>query len=281
VSALELPGPLVGAGWLARHRDDPDLRIIDFRWRLGSRSELAAYEAGHIPGAVYVNLDGDVTGHAPDAGRHPLPDRAAFEREMRAAGVDRDSAVVVYDDAGGATAARLWWLLRYFGHGAVAVLDGGLRAWPGALATASETRPPGDFVAGPQLEDLKVDYEDVRRLPEGSVLLDARAPERYRGDVEPVDPRAGHVPGARSAPFRGNLDEHMLFLDPDALRRRYEGLGAGDGTGVVVYCGSGVNACHDLLAMELAGIEGARLYPGSWSDWSSRPETPTATGDEP
>jgi thiosulfate/3-mercaptopyruvate sulfurtransferase len=281
VSALQLPRPLVSAGWLAGHLGDPDLRVVDFRWRLGSRSEQAAYEAGHIPGAVYVNLESDVTGHVPGAGRHPLPAREAFEREMRAAGLGRDSAVVVYDDAGGSIAARLWWLLRYFGHEAVAVLDGGLQAWPGPLATGAETRPPGDFVAGPPREGLKVDFEDVSRLPAGSVLLDARAPERYRGEEEPVDPRAGHIPGARSAPWAGNLGRDHRFLDPATLRRRFEELGAGEGSGVVVYCGSGVTACHDLLALTVAGLEEARLYPGSWSDWSSRPETPAATGEQP
>jgi thiosulfate/3-mercaptopyruvate sulfurtransferase len=268
----------MSADWLAEHRDDPDLRVIDLRWYLDGRSGRAAHEAGHVPGAVFVDLEGDVSGHVPNAGRHPLPTPEAFQRAMRAAGVSRGSTVVVYDDSGGGTAARLWWLLRYFGHESAAVLDGGLAAWPGPLVTGPEAAPPGDFVAGPPRRELAVDYEEVRQLPEGSVLLDARAPERYRGEVEPVDPRAGHIPGARSAFFRGNLDGRQRFLPPDALRRRYEELGAGDGSRVVVYCGSGVNACHDLLALERAGIEGARLYAGSWSDWSNRPEAPAATG---
>jgi len=278
--APTLPGPLVSGEWLAVHRDDPDLRIIDFRWYLDGRSGRAAHEAGHVPGAVFVDLDGEVTGHVPNAGRHPLPEREAFERAMREAGVNARSAVVVYDDAGGGTAARLWWLLRYFGHEAAAVLDGGLAAWPGPLATGAETAPPGDFRSGPPRAELKVDHDDVRRLGPGAVLLDARAPERYRGEVEPVDPKAGHIPGARSAFFGGNLDEARRFLAPAALRRRYEELGAGEGSDVVVYCGSGVNACHDLLALELAGITGARLYPGSWSDWCGRPDAPVATGGD-
>jgi thiosulfate/3-mercaptopyruvate sulfurtransferase len=276
---VNLPGPVVGAAWLAEHRDHPDLRVIDLRWYLDGRSGRAAYDAGHVPGAVFVDLEGEVTGHVPNAGRHPLPAPEAFERAMRAAGVGRASTVVVYDDTGGGTAARLWWLLRHFGHASAAVLDGGLAAWPGPLAEGPSDQPPaGDFVAGRPRRAQVVDYEDVRRLPEGSVLLDARAPERYRGEVEPVDPRAGHIPGARSAFFRGNLDAGDRFLPPDALRRRYEELGAADGSRVVVYCGSGVNACHDLLALELAGIEGARLYAGSWSDWSNRPEAPAELG---
>ena len=278
--ASKLPGPLVDADWLAAHRDDPDLRIIDFRWYLDGRSGLAAYEAGHVPGAAFVDLAGDVTGHVPGAGRHPLPAAVAFERAMRAAGVGSDSVVIAYDDTGGSTAARLWWMLRYFGHDAAAVLDGGLAAWPGPLATGVEQPGPGDFTAGPPRDHLKVDYEDVRRRSEDVVLLDARAPERYRGEVEPVDPRAGHVPGARSAFFGGNLDDQLRFLPADALRRRYEALGAAGGADIVVYCGSGVTACHDLLALERAGIPGARLYVGSWSDWSSRPDAPIATGED-
>lgn len=271
-------GPLVSGDWLAAHRADPDLRVVDFRWYLDGRSGRAAHEQGHVPGAVFVDLDGDVSGHVAGAGRHPLPEREAFEQAMRAAGLDRSSRVVVYDDAGGFTAARLWWLLRYFGHEAVAVLDGGLQAWPGPLASGPEEPRRGDFVAGPPSEDRKLDYDEVRRLPERWVLLDARSPERFRGEAESVDPRPGHIPGARSAHYGGNLGEELRFLLPGELRRRYEELGAGDGSHVVVYCGSGVSACHDLLAMELAGIEGARLYPGSWSDWSNRPDAEVATG---
>jgi thiosulfate/3-mercaptopyruvate sulfurtransferase len=277
---LRLPGPLVGAGWLAEHLGRPDLRVIDFRWYLDGRSGRAAYEAGHVPGAAFVDLAGEVSGHRPGAGRHPLPTPEAFQRAMRAAGVGAGTAVVVHDDATVGTAARLWWLLRYFGHDAAAVLDGGIQGWSGPLATGSETPPPGDLVARPPREELKVDYEDVAGLPPGAVLLDARAPERYRGEVEPVDPRAGHVPGARSAFWRDNLDEGLRFLPPGALRRRFEALGAGEGADVVVYCGSGVTACYDLLAMELAGLGRARLYPGSWSDWSARPDAPVATGDD-
>lgn len=277
---MEPFGPLIDSDWLAQHLDDPDLRILDFRWYLDGRSGRAAHEAGHIPGAVFVDLDGDVTGHRPGAGRHPLPEREAFERAMRAAGVGRDDRVVVYDDQGAFVSARMWWMLRYFGHGAVAVLDGGLQAWPGPLATGPVEPPPGDFVAAPPHEEMKLDFEEVRALPSDVALLDARAPERFRGEVEPVDPRPGHIPGARSAHFRGNLREDLRFRSPEELRRRFDELGAADGSRVVAYCGSGVSACNNLLAMELAGLTGARLYPGSWSDWSSRPGVPIAAGED-
>jgi thiosulfate/3-mercaptopyruvate sulfurtransferase len=273
-------GPLVSAAWLADHHRDPDVRVVDLRWYLDGRSGQAAYDAGHVPGAVFVDLDA-ISGHEPGRGRHPLPEPAVFEAAMRAAGVGPETTVVVYDDGGGAVAARLWWMLRYFGHDRAAVLDGGIQAWPGELSTEAERPAPGDFAAGAPREELKLEYEDVRRLPAGTLLLDARPGERYRGETEPVDPIAGHIPGARSAPaVATNLDGARRFLPPDELRRRYGALGAGDGRDVVVYCGSGVSACHDLLAMEVAGLTGARLYPGSWSEWSARPEAPVATGEE-
>jgi thiosulfate/3-mercaptopyruvate sulfurtransferase len=272
-------GPLVDAAWLAEHGGDADVRVVDLRWYLDGRSGRAAYDAGHVPGAVFVDL-ADVSGHGSGRGRHPLPEAGAFEREMREAGVSRTSAVVVYDDSGGSVAARLWWMLRYFGHERAAVLDGGLQAWAGPLSTGPERPPPGDFVAAAPRLEMRLDFDDVRRLPAGTLLLDARAPERYRGETEPVDAKAGHIPGARSVPYAGNLEGDGRFRSPDELRRRFEAAGARDGSGVVVYCGSGVTACHDLLAMELAGLSGARLYAGSWSEWSSRPEAPVATGEE-
>lgn len=273
-------GPLVDAAWLAGHHRDPDVRVVDLRWYVDGRSGRAAYEAGHVPGAVFVDLDA-ISAHEPRRGRHPLPDPAQFEAAMRAAGVGRDTAVVVYDDAGGAVAARLWWMLRYFGHERAAVLDGGLQAWRGPLSTEAVHPAAGDFAAGSPRDEMKLEYEDVRALPGAVLLLDARPPERYRGETEPVDPVAGHIPGARSAPTRGNLGEDLRFRSPEELRRRYEKLGAGDGRDVVVYCGSGVSACHDLLAMELAGLSGARLYPGSWSEWCAQPDAPVATGEVP
>lgn len=271
-------GPLVSAAWLSEHLEDADLRIIDFRWYLDGRSGRAAYDAGHIPGAVFVDLDGEVTGHRPNAGRHPLPEPAAFENAMRAAGVNRRDLVVVYDDLGCHSAARLWWLLGYFGHEAVAVLDGGLQTWASPLSTQQVEPVTGDFVAASPRVEMKLDYDEVRALPTDVVVLDARAPERYRGEVEPIDPVAGHIPGARSAFYRDNLGSDMRFLPSDQLRRRFEALGVTNGANAVAYCGSGVSACHNLLALSTAGLPGARLYPGSWSDWCNRPDAPIATG---
>lgn len=257
-------GPLITGAWLAEHRNDPDLRIIDFRWYLDSRSGRAAYDAGHVPGAVFVDLDGEVTGHRPNAGRHPLPERAAFERAMRAAGVKRGSRVVVYDDQGAYSAARLWWLLRYFGHDDAAVLDGGLQAWPGPLSTEGAEPAAGDFVAAPQREAMSLDYGGVRRLPASILLLDARAPDRYLGEVEPIDPVAGHIPGALSAFYRDNLTAQGRFRPPEELQRRFAALGVREGKDVVSYCGSGVTACQNLLALEVAWPEGGCIQaPGA------------------
>jgi thiosulfate/3-mercaptopyruvate sulfurtransferase len=272
-------GPLVEGRWLLDNLDRPDLRVIDFRWYLDGRSGQDAYRAGHIPGAVFVDLDREVTGKT-GGGRHPLPDREAFERAMRAAGVAEDSRVVVYDDQGGFSAARLWFLLRYFGHPSASVLDGGLAAWPGDMST-EEVRPPaGDFRAAPPRENMKVDYEDLRRPLDRVTILDARSPERYRGEVEPLDPQAGHIPGARNAPWQGNLDGSQRYLSPAQLRQRFTELGVRDGADVVAYCGSGVSACQNLLALEVAGFPGARLYPGSWSEWSRKADAPVATGND-
>jgi thiosulfate/3-mercaptopyruvate sulfurtransferase len=273
-------GPLVSGPWLEEHLGEAGLRVIDFRWYLDGRSGRAAYDSGHLPGAVFVDLDRDVTGGRSGQGRHPLPTREAFQRAMRAAGVDRDSRVVVYDDQGGFAAGRLWWLLRYFKHDAVAVLDGGLQAWPGPLTAEPATVRPGNFVAAAPRLDAALEYEEVRALVGDAVLIDARAPERYRGEVEPLDPKAGHIPGARSAPWQENLDGRQRFLSPERLRRRFEALGVVDAGAVVAYCGSGVSACHHLLALEVAGLPGGRLYAGSWSDWSRREGAPVATGAE-
>jgi thiosulfate/3-mercaptopyruvate sulfurtransferase len=203
---------------------------------------------------------------------------------MRRAGVDPASRVVVYDDAGGSIAARLWWLLRYYGHDRVAVLDGGLSAWVGAgfaLSTEIPTPPHGRFSAAPPRRDWVVDRAFVAnaRAASGVLLLDARAPERFRGEVEPVDARPGHIPGARSAPFARNLDEGR-FRSPAALRAHYAALGAESAREIIAYCGSGVTACHDLLALERAGFLGAKLYEGSYSDWARDPTLPVVVGDE-
>ena len=268
-------GPLVDATWLRRHVGEADVRVIDFRWYLQGRDGRAEYDRGHIPGAVFVDLEA-VTG-TEGGGRHPLPARAQFEAAMRAAGVGASTRVVVYDDMGGSVAARLWFLLGLFGHRAQAVLDGGLPAWDGPLATDAPRVEPGDFRATTPDMSAILDFEAVRRL-RGVPLIDARAGERYRGEKEPIDPKAGHVPGALSAPYTENLAPDGRFREPADLRRRYEEIGAADGA--VFYCGSGVNATHHLLAMAVAGLPNARLYAGSWSDWSSR-DLPVAVGPNP
>ena len=269
-------GPLVSAEWLHEHIGDADLRVIDFRWYLAGKKGPTEYAAGHIPGAVFVDLD-DVTGKGP--GRHPLPTREQFQSAIRTAGVNADSKVVAYDDVGGSVAARLWFLLRWFGHARQAVLDGGIQAWGEPLDTASPEVAEGDFTAAtPDLSRI-LTYDEIAKH-RGVPVIDARAGERYRGEKEPIDPKAGHIPGARSAPFTGNLGAGGRFRPSAELRRRYEQLGVDAEKGAVVYCGSGVNACHDLLAMELGGVKNVRLYEGSWSDWSSR-DAPVATGEEP
>jgi len=268
-------GPLVDSGWLHEHLSDPDVRVIDFRWYLLGRKGLDEYARGHIPGAVFVELD-DVTGKG-GGGRHPLPTAEQFQSEMRTAGVSDSTRVVVYDDAGASVAARLWFLLGYFGHRAQAVLDGGIGAWGGPLEMERASVAPGDFLAAKPGAGQVLHFEDVRSL-RGVPLIDARAGERYRGEKEPIDPKAGHIPGALSAPFTDNVAADGRFKSAEELRSRYERLGAEEGA--VFYCGSGVNASQHLLAMAVAGLPNARLYAGSWSDWSNR-DLPVATGPEP
>jgi thiosulfate/3-mercaptopyruvate sulfurtransferase len=274
-------GPLVSPDWLRKHLREPDLRVVDFRWYLTGRQGRDAYLGGHIPGAVFVDLDA-VTGEGP--GRHPLPAKQQFQDEMRRAGIGASTRVVVYDDAGGSIAARLWFLLGWFGHRSHAVLDSGLQGWGEPLETAVPMVQPGDFKARAPQRSRVVDFEQVKRLSHrsrgGPVLLDARVGERYRGEHEPIDPKKGHIPGAVSAPWVDNLDADARFKSAAQLRKRYESLGVDGTDGAVVYCGSGVNACHDLLALEIAGITDVRLYAGSWSDWSHR-DAPVATGDKP
>jgi thiosulfate/3-mercaptopyruvate sulfurtransferase len=269
-------GPIVTPEWLHEHIDDPDLRVIDFRWYLVGGKGVDAYAKGHIPGAVFVDLEA-VTGEG--GGRHPLPTGEQFESEMQRAGVSRGTKVVAYDDVGGSVASRLWFLLRLFGHEAQAVLDGGIAAWGGPLATEAMRVARGDFRSSEPDRSGILDFDDLRKLT-GVPLIDARAGERYRGEKEPVDPKAGHIPGALSAPWSENLGPDGRFKPPEELRKRFADLGIGDEKGAVAYCGSGVNATHDLLAMELAGIKNGRLYAGSWSDWSSR-DAPVATGPNP
>ena len=277
-------GPLVSAGWLREHAGDPDVTVIDFRWYLlagraqGALSDKHGrdeYLRGHIPGAVFVDLEA-VTGTR-GGGRHPLPAAWQVQDEMQKAGVDDVTKVVVYDDAGGSVAARLWFLLGWFGHAEQAVLDGGLKAWGEPLETRAPSVVRGTFRSKPPDRSRILDFDSVQQLA-GVPLIDARAGERYRGEREPVDPKAGHIPGALSAPWMENLDAEGRFKPAGELRKRFSSLGAVEGA--VVYCGSGVNACQDLLAMELAGVPNGRLYAGSWSDWSHH-DAPVATGKEP
>ncbi|WP_329124060.1 sulfurtransferase [Streptomyces sp. NBC_01465] len=252
--------------------------LLDIRWQLGGPNQRPAYEAGHIPGAVYVDLDAELAGPAGRGGRHPLPDPAAFGAVMRGAGVSRDTPVVVYDGGQGWAAARAWWLLRWAGHTRVRVLDGGLAAWSGPLSAEPPVPAEGDFVPVPDSLPL-LDADGAAALARSGLLLDARAPERYRGDVEPIDRVGGHIPGAVSAPTSANVGEDGRFLAPEALAARFKALGAADGE-VGVYCGSGVSGAHQVLALEVAGIPAA-LYAGSWSEWSSDESRPVATGPDP
>lgn len=269
-------GPLVDAAWLHQHVNDPDVRVLDFRWYLLNRSGREEYARGHVPGAVFVDLV-EVTGTS-GGGRHPLPTAAQFERAMEKAGVSSTTRVVVYDDAAAApTAARLWFLLGLFDHRAQAVLDGGLQAWGTPLETEEPRVDSGDFrSAAPNMARV-LDCDAVGDL-RGMPLIDARLGERYRGEKEPIDPKAGHIPGALNLPYAATVGPDGRFKSPAELRRLFESLGATDGA--VFYCGSGVNASQQLLAMEIAGLPNARLYAGSWSDWSNR-ELPVATGEHP
>ncbi len=279
-------GPLVGTDWLAEHVADGGLRVVDVRWYLDpARRGREAWRAGHIPGAIFLDVEQDLA--APGGrrggpiGRHPWPDAAQVARVMTAAGIGDETQVVAYDDQAGAVAARLWFLLRAFGHDAAAVLDGGIVKWLAEGRPLDAQAPvvlPATFTARSR-PGLVLTKAEMLARDSAAVVLDARAGERYRGEVEPIDPRAGHIPGARSAPFSGNLSAGPapVFLPARELRARYAGLGAERGE-PIVYCGSGVTACHDLLALDLAGLRG-RLYGGSWSEWSSDGALPVATGD--
>jgi thiosulfate/3-mercaptopyruvate sulfurtransferase len=258
--------------------------LLDARWRLAGPPGIDSYRQGHLPGAVFADLDRDLAGPpAPPAsgGRHPLPDPEVFQAAMRAAGVSRDRPVVVYDDGDAMAAARGWWVLRYFGHPDVRVLDGGYRAWTGAglPVTAGGPAPaPGDFTAEPGHLPV-LDAAGAQATARAGLLLDARAGERYRGETEPVDPVAGHIPGAVSAPTAGNANPDGTFRDPAELGARFTALGVVPEADAPVgaYCGSGVTAAHEVLALALAGIPAA-LYVGSWSDWITDPARPVATG---
>ncbi len=279
---------LISAESLNALLGDTGLCLFDCRFDLARPDDgRARYEDEHLPGAIYADLNRDLSA-APTrgSGRHPLPAPEVFEERLRSWGVDSHSQVVAYDDANGMYAARLWWMLRWLGHEAVAVLDGGLRRWMQLDLPLTDDVPRvrrGNFIARPQ-RSLWVDADeafsaasDPRRR-----VLDARAPERYRGEIEPIDAVAGHVPGARNHPFSLSLDTQGRFLAPDALRAGFaSSLDTVPAAGAIAMCGSGVTACHLLLALEHAGLPGARLYPGSWSEWSSDPARPVRTGSMP
>jgi thiosulfate/3-mercaptopyruvate sulfurtransferase len=259
--------------------------VLDVRWRIGSPSYRSEYLAGHIPGAIFVDFESELSSAVGDGsrGRHPLPDAGAFQSAMRRAGVSGERLVVVYDERDSTAAGRAWWLLRYFGHANTRVLDGGMAAWtaegypldPGDIAPDA-----GDFEARPAAVAL-LQADEAARLARAGLLLDARAGERYRGETEPLDPVAGHIPGAVSAPTSENLADDGRFLAADALRERFRGLGVEGAPEVGVYCGSGITAAHELLALAIAGFEGPALYGGSWSEWVADRSRPVATGSDP
>jgi thiosulfate/3-mercaptopyruvate sulfurtransferase len=264
-------GPLVSSSWLRERLGEPRLRIVDCRYRLGEPGAgEALWREGHIPGAAYLDVDRDLAAPPGERGRHPLPDSVSFGAAARRAGIRRDTLVVAYDEAAEGGAARLWWLLRHFGHDDVTVLDGGLRDWRergGELRAGPERIEAGDFRAKPAT-DGAASAEELA-ADSGRLLLDARAPERYRGEVEPIDRVAGHIPGAVNLPFT-ELAPGGRFLPPAELRALFEAVGVAPGDEAVAYCGSGVTACVLVLGAEIAGIGRARLYPGSWSEWTRR-----------
>lgn len=278
---------LISAAGLAERLNAPGVRVFDVRHDLTNHSAgRQAYEAGHIPGARYLDHETELAAARTGTnGRHPLPSRAAFGALMAAHGVTPETLVVAYDASGGMYAAHLWWMLRWLGHGQVAVLDGGWQAWTAAgLPTAAEAEPapapgaavePGVALAGSV--DAQAVLDNIARP--SFTVIDARAANRYRGEVEPMDPVAGHIPGALNRPNGENLQPDGRFKPAEQLRAEFAGLLDGrDPASIVHQCGSGITACHNLLSMEIAGLAGSRLYPGSWSEWCSDPSRPVAKG---
>jgi thiosulfate/3-mercaptopyruvate sulfurtransferase len=276
--------PLIAAQDLLTELDDEGIRIVDCRWYLGRPDDgMSAYATGHIPGAYYADLEADLSGPGM-GGRHPLPSPQVFEATLRRWGIGPDSKVVVYDDRGGAVAARLWWMLTQQGHEQTFVLDGGLHAWRdagGRLTSDVSTVRTDPGPSGIEITDWTgtVDQRAVADRGGEVVVADARATDRYRGDTEPIDGKAGHIPGAVSHPMTKNLDGPR-FKAPKDLRSAFAEVGIGESTPAIMHCGSGVTACHNILAMEIAGLGRPDLYVGSWSDWSSS-DRPIATGPDP
>ena len=264
--------PFVDAAWLVEHRDT--VVVCDVRWYADGRSPQAAYDAGHLPGAIRVDVDADLAGPPGAAGRHPLPSPEAFAAAMSRLGVGDGDLVVAYDDDRGAIAARLVWMLRVTGHDA-ALLDGGIDAWARPLSTEPATRAPAAFAPVPWPPERLAGIEDAAAPP--GVLIDARAAGRFAGEPDALDPRPGHIPGARSLPTREHAGDDGRLLAVEALRERFAAVGIEPGVDVISSCGSGVTACHNLLVLEHAGLGSGRLYPGSFSEWSRDPSRPVET----
>ncbi|AXA92404.1 sulfurtransferase [Massilia sp. YMA4] len=279
---------LIDAATLAQHVNDPDWIVIDCRHDLMNPAfGRDAYAAGHIPGALFASIDDDLSGAKRGAdgvfrGRHPLPERATLIATLRRFGIGDTTQVVAYDAHGGMYAARLWWLLRWLGHEAVAVLDGGLPAWQALgqpLATDTPTRPAGNLSDRPALtRTVTVDDVLANITSNTNVVIDARANDRFRGENETMDPVGGHIPGARNRFFKDNLQADGTFKPAEQLWQAFTPLFTKP-TSAIMQCGSGVTACHNLLAMEVAGLPGAALYPGSWSEWCADPARPVAKGE--
>jgi len=275
-------GTLVDCATLAAHLDDAGWLVFDCRHQLADPAAgESAYAKGHLPGALFLHLDRDLSSPMNGVnGRHPLPDPQSLAQKLGAAGVSGLTQVVVYDDAEGMIAGRLWCLLRWLGHDRVALLDGGINRWlKEGRPLSSEVPKPAPAVFETRLRDCMVGTKDVQNnLACGELcVLDARSPDRFRGENETLDPVGGHIPGARNRFFRDNLDADGFFRPAAELRREFLALLAGvDPRQAVMQCGSGVSACHNLLAMEVAGLPGARLYAGSWSEWCSDPSRPVA-----
>lgn len=272
-----LPSPVVSAQWVADRRDQ--IHLVDVRWSMDGGPKRSEFEAGHLPGAVFADLDADLSSPPGERGRHPLPSPEHFAEVRGRLGLD-DRPVVAYDDQSGAVAGRLWWMLDAIGHPA-AVLDGGLQAWPGELETGPGDEPggePAEPVSWPASRFVDID-EVAPAIEAGGVLVDARSHERFIGEPNPIDPRLGHVPGARSRPWTENVGPDGRFLPIEDLRSALGQVGVVPGADVLASCGSGVTGCHDLLAARLIGVEGGRLYTGSWSEWALDEERPVATGE--
>jgi thiosulfate/3-mercaptopyruvate sulfurtransferase len=261
---------------LAELKTANNVKILDCRAALGDREHgQRLYAEGHLPGAVYLSLDDDLAAPPGAGGRHPLPNAEALAGRLRQLGISNDSQVVVYDDAGGAFAARAWWCIRWLGHAAVAVLDGGLAVWDGELETATQSNPPGDFTIAAALT-RSIEVDQLCAGLNTFHLIDARSQPRFAGVEEPIDPVAGHIPGASCLPFQGNLGTDGRFLSAARLKARFSQFEDAD---LVCYCGSGVTAAHNILALNVAGFPEPALYPGSWSEWIRDPARPVAVGD--